>query len=174
MLNNIFNVFVILLVFMLPTASLAAARENNIINIEIIMFANLNNKIQDETKELFPLYTGELNKSHITENLDLTSPLKHLEKEYNKLKNNQNYKIILHATKEYTILPSRKNHKFFIKTEDIAATLSVSPNPARNNYFTVTLDSIYLNNRLTKTVKIKNKEIYYFDHPVFGALITLY
>lgn len=173
-MRNIFNIFFILLVFILPSASVATAGDNNNINVEIIIFANSTNNTQDETKELFPQYTGELNKAHITDHLDLTSPLQYLEKEYNKLKNNQNYKIILHATKQYTLLPSRKTHKFFIKTEDIAATLSISPNPARNNYFTVTLDSIYLNNRLTKTIKIKNKEIYYFDHPIFGALITLY
>lgn len=173
---NIFKVFFILLLFFLLTATsrVAAAIDNNNINIEIIIFANIPKNTLEETKELFPQHTGELSKSHITDNLDLQSPLQHLEKEYNKLKNNQNYKIILHATKQYTILPSRKNHKFFIKTDDTATTLSILPNPARNNYFTVTLDSIYLNYRLTKTSKLKTKEIHYFDHPAFGALITLY
>lgn len=167
------KVFVILLVFI--SSNIANSLESyTTVNIEMIMFTNPAYNQSGSTKELFAKHIGELNRSKVLESLDLNNPLQALTNEYNKLQKNQNYKIILHASKQYNLLPSNKNKKFLVKTDDLTATLSISQNPTRNNYFTITLDSIYANNRLTKTIKAKTKEIYYFDHPIFGALVTIY
>lgn len=145
------------------------------IGIEIIIFNQINKNNFNTTKELFPRLTGELNTKGITEEpCDLITPLNILATEYNKLKRNQNYKIILHANKQYNLLPSQKHKKLLIQSENFTGILIITPIPNRNNYFNVTFDGIFNNSRITKTVKIKNKELYYFDHPVFGALFTIF
>ena len=176
------NLLVILLGLVLITNSITIAAEDNLessdddkTNIEIIIFANAhkNNSNTNEAKEFFSEHIGELNKAHTTEFIDTATPLKFLSSEYNKLKQHPNYKIILHATTQYNLLPSQKSKKFLIKSTDFTGTLTITPTPARNNSFNIAFDGIFSNNRLTKSAKIKAKEVYYFDHPIFGALITV-
>jgi hypothetical protein len=147
------------------------------VGIEIIIFTqpNPNKNNLNNTKELFPKHLRELNTKGITEEpCDLINPLNIISTEYNKLKRNQNYKIILHASKQYNLLPSQKHKKLLIQSENFTGILIITPIPNRNNYFNVTFDGMFNNIRLTKTAKIKNKELYYFDHPVFGALFTIF
>lgn len=144
------------------------------VSIELIIFAQSNKNNFNNTKELFPKHIGELNTKGANQELcDLVSPLNILSAEYNKLKRSQNYKIILHASNHYNLLPSQKHKKFFIQSENFTGVLIITPIPNRNNYFNVTFDGIFNNSRLTKTTKLKSKELYYFDHPVFGTLFTI-
>ena len=171
------NLFLVLLVLVSPINSAVAEDdlEPSGTNIEIIVFENIykNNSNANEAKEFFSEHIGELNKTHSTDFFDITTPLKFLSFEYNKLKQNQNYKIILYATKHYNLLPSQRNKKLLIKSPDFIGTITITPTPARNNTFNIAFDGIFANNRLTKSIKIKAKEVYYFDHPTFGALVTV-
>ena len=171
------NLFLILLGFISAINNAVAEEdlESTGTNIEIIIFENLhkNNSNSNESKEFFSEHIGELNKTHSTDFFDTTTPLKFLSQEYNKLNHNQNYKIILHAAKHYNLLPSQKNKKFLINSPDFIGTLTITPTPARNNAFNIAFDGIFANSRLTKSIKIKSKEVYYFDHPIFGALVTV-
>jgi hypothetical protein len=105
-----------------------------------------------------------------------------LKDQYNKLKTS-NYKIILHQATKYNILPSQRNKKFLIRSElleqdvdfvadddNFQGVLVITP---IKNAFNLSLDGIFANFRLTKSAKIKPKEVYYFDHPKFGVLVTM-
>ena len=92
----------------------------------------------------------------------------------------------MQAANQYDLLPSQRNKKFLIQSksnqeisekelndlESFIATLTITP--IRNNTFNLAFDGIFSKFRLTKSAKIKPKEIYYFDHPMFGALIAMF
>lgn len=152
--------------------------------VEIIVFSHLHSKSVIPNKESFPDSPGKLNKKNSVEFNN--AKMQFLLKEYNLLKNRSNYKIILQAASQYDLLPSQKNKKFLIQSnsnqeisekelnelENFIATLTITP--IRNNTFNLAFDGIFSKFRLTKAAKIKPKEIYYFDHPMFGVLITMF
>lgn len=152
--------------------------------VEIIVFSDLQNKFVISNKESFPDSPGKLNKKNSVEFNN--AKMQFLLKEYNILKNRSNYKIILQAANQYDLLPSQRNKKFLIQSksnqeisekelndlESFIATLTITP--IRNNTFNLAFDGIFSKFRLTKSAKIKPKEIYYFDHPMFGALIAMF
>ena len=89
----------------------------------------------------------------------------------------------MHSATQYNLLPSQRNKKFLINlgskvsetenpdlTEDFRGTLTITQ---VRNTFNIAFDGIFSKFRLTKSAKIKPKEIYYFDHPMFGALVTM-
>lgn len=151
--------------------------------VEIIVFSNLQSQPAIFTnQESFLANTGEINKNGSSEFNATNTQVKFLLNEYNKLKKKSNYKIILHAATQYNLLPSQKNKKFLITSEskfsenesknngDFNGILTITP---VRNTFNLAFDGIFSKFRLTKSAKIKNKEIYYFDHPMFGALVTM-
>lgn len=147
--------------------------------VEIIVFSNFNATSQESFPDN-PNNSSEINKNGSAEFNDTNIQPKFLLSEYNKLKNKSNYKIILHSATQYNLLPSQKNKKFFITTmsennqennqDNFNGILTITP---IRNTFNLAFDGIYSKFRLTKSAKIKPKEIYYFDHPMFGALVTM-
>lgn len=166
------KLLLIFLWLLISTINIALAE-----TIEIIIFENLSTKNSNEIKELMPKYIGEINATGNKELFNTSVPVKFLINEYNKIQKNQKYKIILQGMTDYNLLPSQKNKKFLVKStnSDFTGILIITPIISiRNTNFNVIFDGIFANNRLTKSVKIKSKEIYYFDHPSFGALFTIY
>ena len=151
--------------------------------VEIIVFSNSHQSAATPNQESFAASPGELNKNHGSEFDNTLTSVKFLSNEYNKIKKKANYKIILHSATQYNLLPSQRNKKFLINlgskvsetenpdlTEDFRGTLTITQ---VRNTFNIAFDGIFSKFRLTKSAKIKPKEIYYFDHPMFGALVTM-
>lgn len=149
--------------------------------IEVILFSNSFNK----NKQLLSIFDSkDLNKNGAVDfQLKAVKP-KFLLNAYDKLNKEANYKILYYGAMQYSLLPSQKMKKFFISSknkhnnnynnqdnmEDFAAILVINKN---KNVFNIMFDSIVNKSRLKKVFKLKSKEIYYFDHPMFGALITI-
>ncbi len=155
--------------------------------IEIIVFRHLHNASSPEQESFAEnCNPGKINKHNSVDFNSNNTQVKWLLNDYNKLKKKSNYKIILYAATVYDLLPSQKNKKFLIKSdpefsensanesngsENFIGTLTITP---VRNTFNLAFDGIFSKFRLTKSAKIKPKETYYFDHPMFGALITMF
>lgn len=167
--------------------------------VEIIVFKRLNYKnptydyvsaSNKMNKEIFYFSPLKYNKNKYISFKDHNAKMKFLVRESNILNQNSEYKIILQEATHYNLIPSEKSKKFLIKSDDkvinhelvdqrienkdddFIATLVITP--IRNNTFNLAFDSNFNKFRLTKSAKIKSKEIYYFDHPAFGALIGIF
>lgn len=154
--------------------------------VEIILFNNLgsNNSLSKQQKE----HAVDL-QWHVNKHNAIDFQLKSVKPEfllhaYNKLNKDPNYKVFFYSASKYNLLPSQKIKKFFISSkspynanyvkhsniEDFMVTLIINKN---KNIFNVMFDGIVNQSKLKKICKLKSKEIYYFDHQVFGALLTI-
>ena len=144
--------------------------------VEIILFKN---NMQESNKEIFYQDLKEPKKSNSVDfNSKYVDP-KFLLKDYTKLKGDKNYQVIFYSAAKYSLPFNQRNRKFFIQNETL-------DDPKIKSDFKILLNIFHIKNNinlifdgnfekfsLNKVAKIKSKETYYFDHPMFGALITV-
>lgn len=149
-------------------------------HIEIILFNNLNST---NKQSLSTFDSKNLNKNGTIDfQLKAVKP-KFLLNVYDKLEKDPNYKVLFYSATQYSLLPSQRIKKFLINSksknninnpalnlEDFIVVLVINKN---KNMFNVMFDGVVNKVRLRKFYKLKPKEIYYVDHPMFGALITI-
>lgn len=152
-------------------------------HIEIILFNHLNSTNKQSLSTLSAFDSKDLNKNATIDfQLRPVKP-KFLLNVYDKLDKDPNYKVLFYSATQYNLLPSQRIKKFLINSksknnvnnldinlEDFMVVLVINKN---KKIFNVMFDGVVNKVRLRKSYKLKPKEIYYVDHPMFGAFITI-
>lgn len=198
--SNIYNFCLLCGFFIFNLFNQLALAENikySKYQVEIVVFKRLNYKNtifnygSGFSKETFYFSPLKYNKSKYVNFKDNSVKMKYLTKESNILLSERSeYKIILQEAAQYNLIPSEKNKRFLIKLGDeithkdsldlaqqnkeehFIATLVITS--IRNNTFNLAFNANFNTFSLNKSAKMKSNEIYYFDHPMFGALVGIF
>ena len=150
-------------------------------HIEIIVFE------QDpvlKTQEDWPLDPGKLKLENaqtlnVGEVQELPKAKWQLNETAKAIKKNRNLHIIHHTAWIQPLMQGSKSKPVYVDTYNnvdfkIMGTLAIKP---VKNLFHTYIDFIFDHNnskfRLTSNGKLKQKELYYFDHPIFGVLVMV-
>lgn len=164
--------------------------------IEVIIFEHMDSK--RFAAEHWPKFVGNL---HISKAVNLSSVNPDtvadsialidskrmlLNSEANKIKNSKTERLIQHmAWRQSLYINDKSTPVYFTGGNDDEVATIVTIKPARN-IFNVYIDMIYKlqphdkylapgisDIRVTRDIKLKQKEIFYVDHPVIGMLVTI-
>lgn len=156
----------------------------NVYKIEVIAFEH--NEADRFAHEQWPQFVGELNLHKAIDWESLKVSVGALNSEVRALKNSKSERLIKHFAWEQAIASNTRSTPVYIITDEEQEIQSVFSIKPVKNIFNVKVDLIYnlhgkdkvsaseINAiRITRDIKIKNKELYYLDHPVIGLLILI-
>lgn len=155
-----------------------ADEPDDLYQIELIFFEHLDSKRYGS--EEWPKYVGKLDTSTaVAVDSNSIPQTNFLDEEAKIIKRSKDQRFIQLVAWDETLLSNFRSTPVYIKAgknnEEVQAVMDIRPT---RNVFNVNIDIIYKNQdgkefRVARELKLKNKQMYYIDHPIFGAMVLI-
>jgi hypothetical protein len=157
------------------------------IQVEIIVFENTDKK--NVISETWGNYSGELEHKHALDlaTTDLVLPEENLQliEEVLKIKKSRNHRLLLHTGWKHPVSGEQRQGPVYVTSNNVESVWDIEGLvgiKSQQSLYQVQIDFImktpltadkFQDFRLVRTVKVHQKELYYFDHPMFGILLSV-